>query len=53
MLQEGVSDHRQQGVSMKTLPGSSFEVIESQFLLHLLMRLHVSPVKSHCAATLA
>ncbi len=43
MLQEGVSDHRQQGVSMKPLPGSSFEVIESQFLLHLLMRLFANP----------
>ena len=43
MLQECVGNHRQQGVPMKPLPGPALEVIESQFLLHLLMRLFANP----------
>ena len=43
MLKEGVGDHRHQGVSMKALPGSSLEVIEPEFFLHLLMGLLTDP----------
>ena len=39
MLQEGVGDHGHQCVTMKTLPGSSLEVIKSEFFFQLLMRL--------------
>ena len=28
MLEEGVSDHRHERVTMKTLPGPPFEVVE-------------------------
>lgn len=43
MLQESVSDHRHQGVPMQTLPGSTLEVIETQFFFNLLMRLFADP----------
>jgi hypothetical protein len=37
MLEEGVGDHCHESVTMKTLPGSSLEVIEAEFLLQLLI----------------
>jgi hypothetical protein len=43
VLQEGVSNHRNEGVTVKTVPGYSFEVIETEFLFRLLMRLIVDP----------
>jgi len=43
MLQEGVSNHCHQDMAMKTLPGSPFEVIKSELLLQLLMRLLTNP----------
>ena len=43
MLEKGVSDHRHQGVAVKPLPGSSLEVVETQFLFHLLVRLLANP----------
>jgi len=43
MLEERICDHRHQGVPMKPLPGSSLEVIEAQFLFHLLMCLFANP----------
>jgi len=43
MLQEGVGDHGHQCVTMKNLPGSSLEVIKSEFFLQLLMRLFANP----------
>jgi len=43
MLQEGVGDHRHQRVTMKTLPGSSLEVIKSEFFFQLLMGLFANP----------
>lgn len=43
MLEEGVSNHRHEGVTMETLPGSSLEVVEAEFLLQLLMRLLANP----------
>ena len=44
-LQEGVGHHRHQGVAVKPGPGSSFEVIEAEFLLELLMRLFANPAR--------
>ena len=32
MLEESVSDHRHERVTMKALPGSSLEVVEAEFL---------------------
>ena len=43
MLEEGVSDHRHERMSMKALPGSSFEVVEPEFLFQLLMGLFANP----------
>ena len=30
MLEEGISDHRHERVTMKALPGSSLEVVEAE-----------------------
>ena len=35
MLEEGVSDHRHERVTMKALPGPSLEVVEAEFLFQL------------------
>ena len=43
MLEEGVSDHRHERVTMKAVPGSSLEVIETEFFLQLLMGLLANP----------
>ena len=43
MLEEGVGDHRHERVTVKTLPGSSLEVIEAEFLFELLMGLFADP----------
>ena len=43
MLEERVSDHGHEGVSMEALPGSPFEVIEPEFLFQLLMGLFANP----------
>ena len=42
-LEEGVGDHRHPCVSMQTGPGSTFEVVEAEFLLERLMRLLTDP----------
>jgi hypothetical protein len=42
-LEEGVSNHSHQGVSVQPGPGSAFEVVEAEFLLELLMRLLTDP----------
>lgn len=39
MLKEAVGDHRHEGVTVKSVPGSSFEVIEPKFFFELLMGL--------------
>ena len=39
VLQEGEGKHRHECIAVKTLPGSSFEVIEAEFLFQLLMGL--------------
>jgi hypothetical protein len=43
MLEEGIGDHCHERVTVKTLPGSSLEVIEAEFLFELLMRLLADP----------
>jgi hypothetical protein len=43
VLEECVSDHSHESVSMEALPGSSFEVIEPEFLFQLLMGLFANP----------
>ena len=43
MLEEGVSDHRHKRMSVKALPGSSLEVVETEFFFHLLVGLLANP----------
>ena len=43
MLEECVSDHGHERMSMEALPGSSFEVIETEFFFQLLMGLFANP----------
>ena len=43
MLQEAVSDHCHERVSVKALPGSSLEMVETEFFFHLLVGLFANP----------
>jgi hypothetical protein len=43
MLEECVSDHSHERMTMKSLPGSSLEVIKPEFLFQLLMGLFANP----------
>ena len=43
MLEEGVSDHRHKRMTVKALPGSSLEVIKTEFFFHLLVNLLANP----------
>ena len=43
MLEEGVSDHRHERVTMEALPESALEVVETKFLLQLLVGLLANP----------
>ena len=43
MLEEGVSNHCHERVTVKALPGSSLEVIETEFFFQLLMSLLANP----------
>src|SRR5437667_12251395 len=43
MLEEGVSDHRHERVTVKAVPGSSLEVIETKFFFQLLVSLLANP----------
>jgi hypothetical protein len=36
MLKEGVSNHRHERMSVEALPGSTLEVVETEFLFQLL-----------------
>ena len=45
MLEERVSDHRHERMTMQTLPGSAFEVIETEFLFQLLVSLLANPAR--------
>jgi hypothetical protein len=50
MLEEGVSDHRHERMTVKALSGSSLEVIEPEFFFQLLMSLLANPfARSLCA----
>jgi hypothetical protein len=42
-VQECASDHGHKGMTMEALPGSSFEVIEPEFLFQLLVGLFANP----------
>ena len=43
MLEEGVGDHGHERMTVKALPGSSFEVVEAEFFFQLLMGLLADP----------
>ena len=43
MLEEGVSDHGHERMTVKALPGSSLEVIKPEFFFQLLMGLFANP----------
>ena len=43
MLEESIGDHCHESVTVKALPGSSLEVVETEFLLELLMGLLADP----------
>jgi hypothetical protein len=43
MLEECVSDHGHEGMTMEALPGSSLEVIKPEFFFQLLMGLFANP----------
>ena len=43
MLEERVSNHRHQRMTMKAVPRPSLEVVEPEFLLELLMGLLANP----------
>ena len=43
VLEECVSDHGHERMTMEALPGSSLEVIEPEFLFQLLMGLFANP----------
>lgn len=43
MLEEGVSDHRHKRMTVKALPGSALEAIESEFFFQLLVSLLANP----------
>src|SRR3954453_18022785 len=45
MLKEGIGDHRHEGMTVKAMPGSSLEVIETEFLFQLLMGLFTNPAR--------
>ncbi len=46
MLEEGVSNHRHQRMTMKAVPRPSHEVVETVFLLQLLM-VGVNLIRAH------
>ena len=43
VLEEGVGDHRHERMTVKTLPGSALEVIETKFFFELLVSLLANP----------
>ena len=45
MLEEREGDHDQDGVMVQTVPTAPLEVIESEFLLHLLVSLLADPAR--------
>jgi len=45
MLEEGVGDHRHERMTVKALPGSSLEVVKTEFFFHLLVSLLANPTR--------
>src|SRR5689334_24652662 len=45
MLEEGEGDHDQDGVVVQAVPTAPLEVVESEFLLHLLVPLFADPAR--------
>src|SRR5215510_581542 len=45
MLEEGVSDHRHKRMTVKALPGSSLEVVKTEFFFNLLVSLLANPTR--------
>ena len=45
MLEEGVSDHRHERMTVKALPGPSLEVVKTEFFFHLLVSLLANPTR--------
>ena len=43
MLEEGVGDHRHERMTVKSVPGSALEVIETEFFFQLLVSLLANP----------
>ena len=43
MLEEGICDHRHERMTVEALPGSSLEVIETEFFFQLLVSLLANP----------
>lgn len=43
MLEEGIGDHCHERMTVKARPGSSLDVVETEFFLHLLMGLLADP----------
>ena len=48
MLEESVSDHRHQRMTMEPLPRSALEVIETEFFFQLLVSLLANPARLDC-----
>jgi hypothetical protein len=45
VLQEGHGDRHHQRVVVQPVPGAALEVVETEFLLHLLVRLLADPTR--------
>ena len=45
MLEEGVSDHRHERMTVKALPRSSLEVVKTEFFFQLLVSLLANPTR--------
>jgi hypothetical protein len=45
MLEGGVNDHRHKRMTVKALPGSSLEVVKTEFFFHLLVSLLANPTR--------
>lgn len=45
ILEEGIRDHRHERMTVKALPGSSLEVIETEFFFQLLVSLLANPTR--------
>jgi len=45
ILEEGVGDHRHERMTVKALPRTAFEVIETKFFFQLLVRLLANPTR--------